>query len=146
MVNLAPLFLFQRKLYPLFSLRLFCVSELTVVIPRITFLSVTVSWNPVGGSHPQTPPERGLGRRPNGFGRSPSDLWGRAMIQSSHRFCLATSSPNLFESSLPGWALVLGFAALTPGPFGLANAHSPLVKLDSDKFRDSTAGQTGGLD
>ncbi|MCP3667549.1 MAG: hypothetical protein GY696_34495 [Gammaproteobacteria bacterium] len=42
------------------------------------------------------------------------------MIQSSHRFGLAASSPNLSESSLARWAAVLGFAALTLGPFGLA--------------------------
>ncbi len=52
-----------------------------------------------------------------------------AMIQSSHRFGLAASSPNLSESSLAGWAPVLGFAALTLGPFGLATqalrAHPP---------------------
>ncbi len=42
------------------------------------------------------------------------------MIQSSHRFGLAALSPNLFESSLAGWAPVLGFAAPTLGPFGLA--------------------------
>ncbi len=30
--------------------------------------------------------------------------------------------PNMSESSLPGWAAVLGFAALTLGPFGLARA------------------------
>ncbi|MCP3661012.1 MAG: hypothetical protein GY696_00720, partial [Gammaproteobacteria bacterium] len=39
------------------------------------------------------------------------------MIQSSHRFGLAASSPNLSESSLAGWAPVLGFAALTLRPF-----------------------------
>ncbi|MCP3664711.1 MAG: hypothetical protein GY696_19835 [Gammaproteobacteria bacterium] len=43
---------------------------------------------------------------------------GGVMIQSSHRFGLAASSPNLSESSLDGWAPVLGFAALTLGPFG----------------------------
>ncbi len=42
------------------------------------------------------------------------------MTQSSHRFDLAASSPNLSESSLAGWAPVLGFVALTLGPFGLA--------------------------
>ncbi len=46
------------------------------------------------------------------------------MIQSSHRFGLAASSPNLSESSLAGWAPVLGFAALTLGPFRQAlRAH-----------------------
>ncbi len=40
------------------------------------------------------------------------------MIQSIHRFGLAASSPNLSESSLAGWVPVLGFAALTLGPFG----------------------------
>ncbi|MCP3664101.1 MAG: hypothetical protein GY696_16695, partial [Gammaproteobacteria bacterium] len=51
------------------------------------------------------------------------------MIQSSHRFGLAASSPNLSESCLAGWAPVLGFAVLTLGPFGLAmralRAHPP---------------------
>ncbi len=51
------------------------------------------------------------------------------MLQSSPRFGLAASSPNLFESSLAGWAPVLGFAAFTLGPFGLATralgAHPP---------------------
>ncbi len=71
------------------------------------------------------------------------------MIQSSHRFGLAASSPNLSESSLAGWAAVLGFTALTLGPFGLATraftAHPD--KLESDKFDDSSpAVQTGWLD
>ncbi len=35
------------------------------------------------------------------------------MIQSSHRFGLSASSPNLSESCLAGWAEVLGFAAPT---------------------------------
>ncbi len=47
------------------------------------------------------------------------------MIQSSHRFGLAASSPNSSESSLAGWAAVLGFTALTLGPFGLLTAHPP---------------------
>ncbi len=42
------------------------------------------------------------------------------MIQSSHRFGLAASSPNLSESSFAGRAAVLGFAALTLGPLVLA--------------------------
>ncbi len=62
------------------------------------------------------------------------------LIQSSRRFGLAASSPNLSDSSLAGWAPVLGFAALTLGPFGLA------AKLDSDKFDDSTADHTRWLD
>ncbi len=33
------------------------------------------------------------------------------MIQSSHRICLAASWPNLSDSSLAGWAPVLGSAA-----------------------------------
>ncbi len=42
------------------------------------------------------------------------------MIQSSHRFGLAASSPNLSESSLAGWAPALAFAPLSLWPFGLA--------------------------
>ncbi len=64
------------------------------------------------------------------------------MIHSAHRFGRAGSSPNLSESSLAGWAAVLGFAALTLVPFGLATP----AKLDSDKLDDSTADETGWLD
>ncbi len=46
------------------------------------------------------------------------------MVQSSHRFGFAASSPNLTEASLAGWAAVLVFAALSLVPFGLA-AHPP---------------------
>ncbi|MCP3662438.1 MAG: hypothetical protein GY696_08095 [Gammaproteobacteria bacterium] len=53
------------------------------------------------------------------------------MIESSHRFGLAASSPNLSESSLARWAAVLGFTTLTLGPFGFGlamraiTAHPP---------------------
>ncbi len=67
------------------------------------------------------------------------------MIQSSHRFGLAASSPNLSESSVAGGATVLGFTALTLGPFG-ASPHSPPVKLDSDKLDDSTVDRTCWLE
>ncbi len=68
------------------------------------------------------------------------------MIQSSHRLGVV-STPNLSESSLAGWAAVLGFAALTLAQYGLAaRPHSPPPKLDSDKFDDSTADETGWLD
>ncbi len=49
------------------------------------------------------------------------------MIQSSHRFGLAASSPNLSESSLAGWAAVLGFAVLTLGPF--PNIQAKITEL-----------------
>ncbi len=67
-------------------------------------------------------------------------VWGGGdfklvLIQSSHRFGLATSLPNLSESSLAGWAPVLGFAALTLGQFGAA--QSPPAKLVSAKFCSS---------
>ncbi len=56
-------------------------------------------------------------------------------------------SSNLSECSLTTWAVVLGFAALTLGLFGLAvtlTAHTP--NLDSDKFGNSMVDQTGWLD
>ncbi len=73
------------------------------------------------------------------------------MIQSSHRFGLAAPSPTLSDSGSAGWAGVLGFAALTLGPFGLATraftqlltAHPPnCIQTNlTTKRRD----QTGGL-
>ncbi len=69
------------------------------------------------------------------------------MIQLSHRFDLAASSPNLSESILAGWAAVLGFAALTLRPFGLATRA--LTATRQTGFRQIwflAAVQTGWLD
>ncbi len=55
-------------------------------------------------------------------------------------FGLAASSPNLSESSLAGWAAVLGFAALTLGSFELAN-H---VRIELGSPQDCSWGE-GGL-
>ncbi len=47
------------------------------------------------------------------------------MLQSSHRFGLPASSPNLSESGLAGWAEVLGCAALTRARMRALTAHPP---------------------
>ncbi len=60
------------------------------------------------------------------------------MIQSSHRFGLAASSPNLSESSLAGWVPALRLRSAQPRAVRAA-------KLDSDKFGSSRRDQTGGL-
>ncbi len=69
------------------------------------------------------------------------------MIQSSHWFDLAGSSPNFSESSLARRSAVLGFASAHPrtvrAPY--ASPHSLLAKLDSDKFGDSRRTKPGGL-
>ncbi len=61
------------------------------------------------------------------------------MIQSSHRFGLAASSPNLSESSLARWAAVLGFTSAHTRTVRAryASPHSPPAKLDSYKFGNS---------
>ncbi len=56
-------------------------------------------------------------------------------IQSSHRFGIAASSPNLSEPSLAGSAAVLGFAALTLGPLGLASLREPSQPTRHTGFR-----------
>ncbi len=63
--------------------------------------------------------------RKGGRGQSSDDSIKLVMIQSSHRFGLSASSPNLSEASLAGWAAVLGVAALTLGPFGLGEPQPP---------------------
>ncbi len=52
------------------------------------------------------------------------------MIQSSHRFGLAASSPNLSESSLAGWAPVLRLRCAQPRTFRAryASPKSPPAK------------------
>ncbi|MCP3661058.1 MAG: hypothetical protein GY696_00960 [Gammaproteobacteria bacterium] len=48
------------------------------------------------------------------------------MIQSSHRFSLAASSPTLSESGFDQWAAVLGLAiAVYLGPFRLREPSHP---------------------
>ncbi len=69
------------------------------------------------------------------------------MIQSSHRFGLAGSPPDLSEFSLARWAAVLGFAAITLGPFeakqiGPQTTQQNWIQTNlAAKRRD----QTGGL-
>ncbi len=66
------------------------------------------------------------------------------MIQSSHRFGLAASSPNLSESSLARWAPVLGFVSLTLGPFG--EPSQPTRQTGFRQIWLLAVGQTGWLD
>ncbi len=68
------------------------------------------------------------------------------MIQSSQQVRSTAECCQIYrKSSLAGWAAVLGFAALTLGPFGLAThppnwthppnaTHSAPAILDSDKI------------
>ncbi len=70
------------------------------------------------------------------------------MIQSSHRFGLAASSPSfVISSSLAWWVAVLGFASAQPStvraPY--ASPQSPPAKLDSDKFGSSRRTKPVGL-
>ncbi len=55
------------------------------------------------------------------------------MIQPSHRFGLAASSPNLSESSLAGWAPVLRLRCAQPRTVRAryASPQSPPAELDS---------------
>ncbi len=67
------------------------------------------------------------------------------MIQSSHRFRLAGSSPNLSEFSLAGWAPALRLRCAQPRVVRARLANPP-AKLDSGKFGSSRRDQTGLLD
>ncbi len=72
---------------------------------------------------------------------------GEGMVQSSHRFRLAASSPKkMSESSLSGGLRSSGFAALTLRRLDLyVSPHSPPAKLDSDKSGDSRRTKPAGL-
>ncbi|MCP3667824.1 MAG: hypothetical protein GY696_35930 [Gammaproteobacteria bacterium] len=79
---------------------------------------------PRWGPSPQTPPERSLGRSPSGdLGAEPP-----ATFLGQSRPSVWAGAPTPFMR-LAGWAAVLGFAALTFGPSGLATraltAHPP---------------------
>ncbi len=70
------------------------------------------------------------------------------MIQSSHRFGLAASSPNLSESSLAGWALRARVASPNGPRVSAAKPRTAAhrAKLDSDKFGDEAARPNRWLD
>ncbi len=88
--------------------------------------------------------------RPDRQGRSQEGGRGNiklVMIQSSQPVWSRREEPNLSESSLAGWAPALRLRCAQPQAVRAryASPQSPPAKLDSDKFDDSTADQTGGL-